>query len=41
MLDRAITHYGLLGSLTINPMLSNGHTVCDIERMVIFSVVPT
>ena len=41
MSDRAITHYGLLGSPTVNPTFSNGRTICDIEHMVMFSVVPT
>ena len=31
----------LLGSPTLNPTFSNGRIVCDIERMVIFLVVPT
>ena len=41
MLDRAIMHYGLLGSPTLNPTFSNGRTVYDIKHMVTFSVVPT
>ena len=40
MSDRAIMDYGLLGLPTVNPTFSNGHIVCDIERMVMFSVVP-
>ena len=41
MSDKAITHYGLLGLSTVNPTFFNGGTGCDIERMVMFSVVPT
>ena len=40
MSDKAIMQYGLLGLSTVNPTFSNGRTVCDIERMVMFLVVP-
>ena len=33
--------YGLLGLPTVNPTFFNGRAVCDIERMVMFFVVPT
>ena len=41
MSDRAIMHYGLLGLPTVNPTFFNGRIVCDIEHMVMSSVVPT
>ena len=41
MSDGSITHYGLLGFPAVNLTFFNGRIVYDIERMVMFSVVPT
>ena len=36
-----MTHHGLLRFSVLKPAFSNGRTVCDIKRIIIFSVVPT
>ena len=41
MLDRALMHDGPLESPILNLAFSDGHTVYDIEHMVMFLVVPT